>query len=45
MKRLHVLVAMALAVLVSGCSTKPITVPPLTESDMGEMNAAGELSP
>ena len=43
MKRIHVLLAVALAVLVGACSSKPITVPPLTETDLEEMNAAANF--
>ena len=43
MKRVHVFLAVALAVLVSGCSSKPITVPPLTNVDLAEMKAAANF--
>jgi len=43
MKRISVLLAVALAVLASGCSSKPITVPPLTETDLAEMNATANF--
>lgn len=43
MKRTHLLLAIALAVLVVGCSSKPITVAPLAEVDMAEMNATANF--
>ena len=43
MKRIHVLLAVAIAVLVSGCSSKPINVPPLTEADMTTMTATANF--
>jgi protein involved in polysaccharide export with SLBB domain len=42
MKQQRVLLAMVLAVLVGGCD-RPITVPPLSQSDMAEMNAVGNF--
>ena len=43
MKRIHVLLAVAVAVLLSGCSSKPIYVPPLTKADLAEMNATANF--
>jgi protein involved in polysaccharide export with SLBB domain len=40
MKRMHLLLPVALAVMVSACTSTPITIPPLTETDLAEMNAA-----
>ena len=37
------LLALAAAIVVGGCVSKPITVPPLTEVDMPEMNAAANF--
>lgn len=43
MKRVLVLLAMGLASLVSACNSAPITIPPLSEADMAELNAAGNF--
>ena len=37
------ILAAILAIAVSACSSKPITVPPLTEADIAEMNAAANF--
>src|SRR5262245_11777246 len=42
MKLTRVMLAMALAAL-AGCTSPPITVPPLTEADIGAMNAAANF--
>jgi|SRR5262245_30414426 len=42
MKRTQVMLAIALAAL-AGCTSPPITVPPLTEADIGAMNAAANF--
>src|SRR5215813_926612 len=42
MKLTQVMLAMALAAL-AGCTSPPITVPPLTEADIGAMNAAANF--
>jgi protein involved in polysaccharide export with SLBB domain len=42
MTRLHALLAIAVALLACACS-KPITVPPLAQADVGELNAAANF--
>jgi protein involved in polysaccharide export with SLBB domain len=43
MKRIHVLLAMGLAALVSACNSAPITIPPMSEADVAELNAAANF--
>jgi protein involved in polysaccharide export with SLBB domain len=38
-----ILAAMVLVIAVSACSSKPITVPPLTDTDLAEMNATANF--
>ena len=43
MKCSRVLLTVALVVVVSGCTSRPITIPPLSQVDMDEMNAAANF--
>lgn len=43
MKRARVTLAVVLAIAFGGCTSKPITVPPLTEADVTEMNATANF--
>jgi polysaccharide export outer membrane protein len=38
-----ILAAMVLVIAVSACSSQPITVPPLTDTDLAEMNATANF--
>jgi len=43
MRRLQLVLAIGLAILVSACNSAPITIPPLSEADIPEMNAAANF--
>jgi len=45
MRRPQLVLAIGLAILVSACNSAPITIPPLSEADIPEMDAAANFPP